>query len=101
MSRGRQDGFTVVRFLGVWLVVERLEDSHAVVGAPRVEVQRRGRAIVSHDPLHHVRWDAVVDEPGGVGVTEVVEPEPAGLVACDVIDGGGRGAQATGRGGSG
>jgi hypothetical protein len=28
---------------------------------------------VSHDPLHHVRWDSVADEPCGARVAEVVE----------------------------
>ncbi len=44
-----------------------------IVGAPGVEVQRGGRAFVSHHPLHHVHGDAVVDEPGGVGMPEVMK----------------------------
>jgi len=48
---------------------------------------------MAHHPLHHVGRHAVVDEPGGVGVTQVVEAEPARLVACDVGNGGGMGAE--------
>ncbi|MFD1964184.1 hypothetical protein [Pseudonocardia alni] len=45
------------------LVVEGLENALAVVGPPGVEAQRRRGPLVAQDPLHHVRRDAVVDEP--------------------------------------
>jgi hypothetical protein len=68
-------------------VVERAQDAVAVVGPARVEVERGRRALVAHDPLHHVRRHPVVDEPRGVGVPQVVEAQPAGPVASNVVHG--------------
>jgi ADP-ribose pyrophosphatase YjhB (NUDIX family) len=60
--------------------LEGLEDPRGVLGAPGVEVQRGRGAFVAHHALHHVGRHAVVDEPGRVGVTQVVEAQPARLV---------------------
>lgn len=44
---------------------------------PDVELQRGGDVLVTHDALDHVGGYIVVDEPGGVGVAQVVEAQGA------------------------
>lgn len=41
---------------------------------------------MSHHSLHHVRRDAIVNEPRSVGVAQVVKPQPAGLLPSHVLD---------------
>lgn len=57
----------------------------------RVEVERRRRLLVSHDALDVVDGHAVGDQPGRVRVAQVVEPQPTGGSAGDLLDGGGLG----------
>src|SRR5262249_9725690 len=41
----------------------------------RVPVQRRRRLFVAHDPRHVIDRHAIRDQPGGVGVAEMMETE--------------------------
>jgi hypothetical protein len=37
-----------------------------MLGAPHVELERRGNVIMPHHTLNHVGWYLVVDQPRGV-----------------------------------
>jgi hypothetical protein len=58
-----------------------------IIGAPGVEIQRGGRPFVSHDALDHVHGDAVVDQPGGVGMPEIMKTWAESAGFGDVQDG--------------
>ena len=75
--------------LVVWVVAfQRLQHPVCVVRAPGVEIHRRRGPLVSHHALHHVRRDAVIDEPGGIGVPQVVEAQSLCLILGDELYGG-------------
>ena len=71
----------------VIVAIRRLDDAAVIVGAPGIEIQRRGRPFVSHDALDHVHGDAIVDQPGGVGMSEIMETWAGSAGFGDVQDG--------------
>ena len=67
--------------------MKRPQNFRRVVGAPGAQAERCRSPLGPHHALHQIRWHAVINKSGGVGVPQVVKPQTAVLGSGDLCDG--------------